>query len=262
MTQLIQTGKTVAEATQLACEKLGVPQERVTVEVLEEEKKGLFGFGKADARVRVSYEERKDEAAVAYLKMMLQGIGAVGAEIRCTCNEEENSCLLDIVVPEEHMGVVIGRHGETLDSMQYLTSLACNRSDEAYYRVVLDCNNYREKRKKALEELAVKITKTVLRTGRPVTLEPMNPYERRIIHAKVSEFEDTESKSVGVEPNRCVVIRSTKPRPEAKKGGGRRDRRPREQKPVDFRTSFEKDYKKPKPEDSIGGELYGKIEIE
>ena len=137
-----------------------------------------------------------------------------------------------------------------------------NKDSEDYCRLLLDSNGYREKRRKTLEQLAEKIARSVLRSGRSTTLEPMNPYERRIIHSKISEIEGVTSKSVGEDPYRKVVVSST----TGRRGG----KRPyRERKPEDFqrknldsmKTSFERDYKKPKPEDELNAGLYGKIEF-
>ena len=172
-------------------------------------------------------------------------------------------------------GTIIGRRGETLDSIQYLASILVNKDSEDYCRLLLDSNGYREKRRKTLEQLAEKIARSVLRSGRSTTLEPMNPYERRIIHSKISEIEGVTSKSVGEDPYRKVVVSSTTGRRSGGNRGGkggqnRGGKRPyREKKPEDFRrknldsmkTSFERDYKKPKPEDELNTGLYGKIEF-
>ena len=171
-------------------------------------------------------------------------------------------------------GTIIGRRGETLDSIQYLASILVNKDSEDYCRLLLDSNGYREKRRKTLEQLAEKIARSVLRSGRSTTLEPMNPYERRIIHSKISEIEGVTSKSVGEDPYRKVVVSSTTGRRSGGNRGGkggqnRGGKRPyREKKPEDFRrknldsmkTSFERDYKKPKPEDELNTGLYGKID--
>ena len=154
--------------------------------------------------------------------------------------------------------------------------MAANRNDKEYYRISLDSCGYREKRKTILEELAKKIARTVQRTGRSTTLEPMNPYERRIIHATIGDIEGVTSKSVGEEPYRKVVISSTSPRKfEHKRDdrGGRRGRpegrgydreRKRDPHSMDLmKTSFEKDYKKPRPEDNLlSGDLYGRLDID
>ena len=190
-------------------------------------------------------------------------------------------------------GGLIGKRGETLDALQYLTSMVANRSDREYLRITIDTCGYREKRRKALQELAQRISKTVLQTGTAMSLEPMNPYERRIIHSTVTEIEGVSSHSAGEEPNRKVIITSdanpltddSKAKPfrtgSDRTHGGRfhkqgdrdrdrgraprkrGDRRPSGEGPrkLDLSTSFEKDYKRPKPEDSINTGVYGKIDI-
>lgn len=180
-----------------------------------------------------------------------------------------------IVIESDNNGTIIGRRGETLDAIQYLCSIIANKGDKDYFRITVDCYGYRKKRKETLEQLAAKVAKSVLRTGRSQPLEPMNPYERRVIHSAVSKIEGVSSRSVGDEPYRKIIISSNSP----KRGGGkrrsdsnsrrnseRRNSRPRSREPfesrdIDLSTSFEKDYKKPKPEDSIEGGLYGKIEF-
>lgn len=178
-----------------------------------------------------------------------------------------------ITIDSDNNGTIIGRRGETLDAIQYLCSIIANKGDKDYFRITVDCFGYRKKRKETLEQLAAKVAKSVIRTGRSQPLEPMNPYERRVIHSAISKIEGVSSKSVGEEPYRKIIVSSNNPR----KGGGRRhndnhrggDRRNNrhkrnenyEPRAIDLSTSFEKDYKKPKPEDSIEGGLYGKIEF-
>lgn len=146
--------------------------------------------------------EAKLEAAVVYLKSVLKQMELERVEIK-TVQQSDNAVL---TLEGENLGILIGRHGETLDALQYLTSLVCNRVEGSYYRITLDCGNYREKREDALKELAKKISTKVKRTGRSQMLEPMNPYERRIIHAVLSDIDGVTSKSKGDEPNRRVVI--------------------------------------------------------
>lgn len=256
------TANTVEEAKQLAAAEFGVDMGRITFTVIEEEKKGFLGFGKSDAKITAEYEKSKAEVAEEYIRNILKCMD-IEAELEVT--ENEDGAVIDI--KGDTTGAVIGRRGETLDAIQYLASMTANRGDKEYYRISLDSCGYREKRKAILEELAKKIAKSVLRSGRTSTLEPMNPYERRIIHAAVSEIEGVTSKSIGEEPYRRVVISSVNGRPErkgnAQRKGGSKSRQKREPRSMDLmKTSFEKDYKKPKPEDSmLGGELYGKIDI-
>ncbi len=217
----------------------------------------------------------KIELAKAYLSKVLLAMG-VEAELQVSAGAE--SAIIDIVT--QHSGTVIGRRGDTLDSLQYLTFLASNRNDKEYYRIILNSANYRERRRKTLEELAAKIAKSVIRTGRRQTLEPMNPYERRIVHSAIAEIEGVTSRSIGEEPYRKVIVSSTSAKPVRRRRppqdhndrGGRpdnrrRDRRrdgetPSERISMDsMKTSFEKDYKRPKAEDEINAGLYGKIEL-
>ena len=238
------TANTVEEAKKLAAAEFGVDISKLTVTVVEEEKKGFLGIGRSDAKIVAEYEPSKAEIAADYIKEILKCMN-IDAELDITENED----------------------GAVLDAIQYLASMTANRGDKEYYRISLDSCGYREKRKAILEELAKKIAKSVLRSGRTSTLEPMNPYERRIIHAAVSEIEGVTSKSIGEEPYRRVVISSVNGRPERKGNSQRRGngkpRQKREPYSMDLmKTSFEKDYKKPKPEDSMfDGELYGKIDL-
>ena len=198
------------------------------------------------------------------------GIG----DITLNVSENETGALIDIV--GDDCSLIIGKKGETLDSLQYLTSLVCNKGEKEYFRISLDTCGYREKRKAQLEELAAKIAKSVLRSNGSTALEPMNPYERRIIHSVISGIEGVNSRSVGDEPHRKVIIASANRRFE-KKGGNnnrnnnnnnnnnknfkkRNDSKPKT-KSFDFKTSFEKDYKKPRPEDNLNSGLYSKIEF-
>ncbi len=199
-------------------------------------------------------------------------------DVDCTFSvyQNETGAIINIECGENN-GTIIGRRGETLDSIQYLCSIIANKGDKDYFRITIDCLGYRSKRKETLIQLAGKVARSVIRSGRSQQLEPMNPYERRVIHSAISEIEGVSSRSVGEEPYRKIIISSTNPKAGSgkrrgdsrgghrndRRGGGRgRDRRePMESRPIDLSTSFEKDYKKPKPEDSMEGGLYGKIEF-
>lgn len=266
------TAKTVEEAKAEAVKEFGVSEDKIIFEVIEEPKKGFLGIGTVDAKISAEYIKSKSDKASEYIENIIK---EMGIEATLNVTENEDGAVIDIV--GDTTGAVIGRRGETLDAIQYLASMCANKSDRDYYRITVDCCGYREKRKIVLEELAAKISKTVIRTGRSSTLEPMNAYERRIIHSAVSEIEGVSSKSIGEEPYRRVVISSTSPRPQRKyddiRKGNRQNSRgkygknsEREYKPKSMdlmKTSFEKDYKKPKPEDSelYSGDLYGKIDI-
>ena len=266
----IFTAKTVDDAKALATEKFGVSAEKITFTVLEEPKKGLFGM-KGEARVEAEYEKSKAETAADYIVSVMR---SMGYDPTVEISDIEGGSLLEI--KGEGVEGIIGRRGETLDALQYLASLVANRSDKNYYRISTDCCGFRAKRKVQLEELARKMVAKAKRTGRTVALEPMNPYERRIIHAAVAEIENATSRSVGEEPYRKVLISSTersehsgyrgqrRSGPQDRRNGNRRNGRRREEfkaRSLDISSSFEKDYKKPKPEDEMGTNLYSKIEF-
>jgi spoIIIJ-associated protein len=211
--------------------------------------------------------ESKTDIAVKYIKSVLDAMEVSNATV--TAQESEDGAVIEI--GGDGFEEMLGKKGELLDAFQYLASLVCNKIDRDYFRVSTDCNGFRDKRKVQLEELARKISANVKKNGRSSALEPMNPYERRIIHAAVSEIEGVTSRSTGEEPFRKVIISSTEKRPRnndfrggkgGRRGnGGRRggDRKPRAH--YDITTSFEKDYKRPKPEDNLNAGLYGKIEF-
>ncbi|MBR1723704.1 MAG: protein jag [Ruminococcus sp.] len=209
-------------------------------------------------------EQKKTDAAVAYIteiltKMGIENIGVVASPAESGINIE---------LTGDGLEELIGKKGDLLDALQYLSSLVCNKIDREYFRITTDCGGFRARRKAQLERLAHKLANNVKRSGRTHALEPMNPYERRIIHAAISEIEGVTSKSVGEEPYRKVVISSTEKRPYNNRGRGGRGRgnggrggRRKPQPHYDITTSFEKDYKKPKPEDDmdLGSGVYGKL---
>ena len=222
-------------------------------------------------------EEVLEKAKVAqeYVASILEKMGIdTSSEIIQT----ENGAIIDFI--GDGTGTIIGKRGETLDALQYLSAMICNKGEKGYFRITLDSCGYRAKRKLILEELAKKVSKNVLRTGRSQSLEPMNPYERRIIHSTISEIEGVTSRSIGEEPFRKVIISSTNPKKysgggsrkggynnRGKRGGNNKYRgnggRKKNYQPrsLDLKTSFEKDYRKPKPEDNLKEGLYGKIEF-
>lgn len=370
------TAKTVEEAKAMAVKKFGKKAGEIKFEVIEEGKKGFFGIGQTDAKVKATYiaavpkpevqkeapksapvkEEVKEAPKKEEVKEVQKPVEApktsekkaveipkaveektVEAPVKpdeakaveteeSSANEEEKDFSLEefeliedealvnpkvkiakdyitsifnamnvdatfkvyqnetgavINIESDNNGTIIGRRGETLDSIQYLCSIIANKGDKDYFRITIDCLGYRDKRKETLEQLAAKVAKSVIRTGRSQQLEPMNPYERRVIHSAVSEIEGVSSRSVGEEPYRKIIISSTNPknsrggkggrgprrddRKGGRRGGNDRRRDNYEPKAMDFSTglstSFEKDYKKPKPEDSMEGGLYGKIEF-
>lgn len=226
----------------------------------------------------------KVQAAKKYLTDVLHALGLENFQINAI--RRDGNIVLDIT--GDKLGVVIGRRGETLDSLQYLTILASNRTEESYCRISIDCNGYRDKRRETLESLAKRTSAKVIKQGRKIALEPMNPYERRIIHSCVAEIEGVSSHSTGVEPYRKVVIYADKPKFDSRRprrNGERGERRGNGgngttrnyRQSTGFSTSFEREYKRrtyEPDENANAGEfsketvdaeknatLYGKIEL-
>ena len=223
--EIIKEAASIEEAKALIAAELGVAEDAVTYTVLQEPEKKVLGlFGGTTAIVKgVAKGGNAAAAAEQYLRDLLDGMGVTDYTVSVT--EKDNHCT--ITLDGENLGFIIGRRGETLDALQYLTGLVANRADSAYYRVTLDIGNYREKREQALVALARRLGGQTARTGRRHSLEPMNPYERRIIHTTVQEMEGVISWSVGSDPNRHVVIGPSDNNPNKDKGGDRGERRGR-----------------------------------
>lgn len=201
--EVVATGKTVEDAIESACEMLGADREKVDIEILELPSKRLLGLlGASDAKVKVTYKETVSQRAETYLSGILKLMSLPSVQIDMT--ENDDGVIFDL--KGDGMGMIIGHRGETLDAIQYLVSLVANRGEEKYKRITIDTGNYREKREKTLTSLAKRIAQNSVRTHRSTTLEPMNPYERRIIHTAVQEIKGAASWSVGEDPNRRVVI--------------------------------------------------------
>ncbi len=199
-----KTGKTTDEALKLALEELNVSREKVEVEILEESSRGIFGLiGTKQARIKVTIIDKPEEDSINFLKDVLKSMG-LEAQYKASLKDET----LNIEVLGKDMGVLIGRRGQTLDSIQYLVSLVVNKGRENYIRVVLDTEDYRSKREQTLIRLANKLAYKVKKTGKDVVLEPMNPYERRVIHSALQNHPDVFTKSQGEDPFRRVVITS------------------------------------------------------
>lgn len=203
MKVLEMTGRTVEDAVKNALDELKVSRDKVDVEILDEGNKGFLNFiGARPSRIKVKVKRDYVYEAKAFLRDILNCMG-IKAEIRI--KEEENVIRISLTGPD--MGILIGYRGETLDSLQYLTSLVVNKGHEMEYkRVVLDTENYRIKREETLNRLAKRIAEKVRKTGKYVKLEPMNPYERRVIHSALQNEWDVETYSEGDEPYRRVVV--------------------------------------------------------
>ncbi|MFZ5899119.1 MAG: RNA-binding cell elongation regulator Jag/EloR [Bacillota bacterium] len=199
---LESSGKSVEEAIENALRELGVNREDVEVEILEESVKGLFGIlGTRPARVRVTVKEK----FVDHVINLLRDITAeMGVNPEFTVEEDDEQ--LKITLTGKNMGVLIGRRGETLNSLQYLVSLAVNKNQEQRRKIIIDVEGYRKKREETLKNLALKLADKARKKGRSVVLEPMNPQERRVIHTTLRGRDDIYTFSEGEEPFRKIVI--------------------------------------------------------
>ena len=200
------SAKTVNDAITEACQKLGVTSDKLEYEVIEEGSNGFLGIGAKPAIIKAAVKVVKlslDEAAKKFLNEVFAAMNLT-VVIDVKYDEAEKS--MDIDLSGDEMGVLIGKRGQTLDSLQYLVSLVVNKESEDYIRVKVDTENYRQRRKETLENLAKNIAYKVKRTKRSVSLEPMNPYERRIIHSALQNDKYVTTHSEGEEPFRRVVV--------------------------------------------------------
>ncbi len=203
--------KTVDEAILNGLSELGLGIDQVDVEILQEGK-GFLGLGRS-AVIRLTEKQTLASGAEQFLNELFS---KMGVQATASAVEDEKSIKVDIA--GDSTGILIGRRGETLDSLQYLTSLVVNKGTQDYKRITLDTENYRAKREETLVALANRIAAKVARTGKRVVLEPMNPYERRILHATLHNHDKVETVSEGEEPFRRVVVRKKRGvEPERKK---------------------------------------------
>ena len=222
MDMITVTAKNLDEAILQASMQLGVSSDRLQYEVVEKGSAGILGglIGAKPAVIRATKIETIDDKATDFLKDVFGAMG-LSVDVNVKVNEEEKE--MEINLSGDEMGILIGKRGQTLDSLQYLVSLVVNKESEDYLRVKLDTENYRERRKETLETLAKNIAYKVKRTRRSVSLEPMNPYERRIIHSALQNDKYVFTRSEGEEPFRHVVIAlKREERPERRRPRGPR----------------------------------------
>ncbi len=204
--EIIVTAKTVDEAVAKAVAELGAPNaEAIAYTVLDEGKKGFLGLGATPAKIEASYTLAGADLALDFIRNLISGMGL---EATATMTEDGENKLIRVM--GESAGVLIGHHGDTLDSLQYLANLAANKKvageKREFCRITVDVENYRGKREETLRALARNKAEKVLRYKKSQTLEPMNPYERRIIHSEVQKIEGVSTNSIGSENNRRVVL--------------------------------------------------------
>ena len=203
--ELIISAKTVEEAIVDGTAQLGVSKEDISYEILEEPKKGFLGMGAIPAKVKVTYILKPLEAARVFVETLLRDLGIEG---EISVHDDGDGEAL-ITITGEGVSALIGHHGDTMEAFQYLVNLAANKKDDEgrqYTRINIDIENYREKREETLRRLSAKVAAKVKKSGKNIALEPMNAYERRIIHAEIQKIDGVSTNSVGIEGNRRVIV--------------------------------------------------------
>ena len=203
--ELIISAKTVEEAIVDGTAQLGVSKEDISYEILEEPKKGFLGMGAIPAKVKVTYILKPLEAARVFVETLLRDLGIEG---EISVHDDGDGEAL-ITITGEGVSALIGHHGDTMEAFQYLVNLAANKKDDEgrqYTRINIDIENYREKREETLRRLSAKVAAKVKKSGKNIALEPMNAYERRIIHAEIKKIDGVSTNSVGIEGNRRVIV--------------------------------------------------------
>lgn len=197
------SAKTVDDAITEASIKLGTTSDKIEVEVIEKGSTGFLGIKSKPAIIKA----RKKNDTVDNIREFLENVfSAMNMEVTIDIKKAEDDKVYEVELSGKEMGLLIGKRGQTLDSLQYLTNLAVNKHSDGYIKVKLDIEDYRQRRKDTLENLAKNIAYKVKRTKRPVSLEPMNPFERRVIHSALQGDRYVETHSEGEEPFRHVVV--------------------------------------------------------
>lgn len=197
------SAKTVGDAITDALVRLGVTSDQLEYEVVNEGSTGFLGFGSKTAVIKARKKYSPEENVREFLTNVFD---AMHLDVEIVSKYDEENGLIDVEFKGNEMGVLIGKRGQTLDSLQYLTNLAVNKQTDHYVKVKLDTEDYRKRRKDTLENLAKNISYKVKRTKRPVALEPMNPFERRVIHSALQNDRFVSTHSEGEEPYRHVVV--------------------------------------------------------
>ncbi len=202
MQEIQVSAKTEEKAIEEAVRRLNVSSaDELNIEVIEKAAKGFLGFGSKDAVIKASVKFNPEKVAKEFLREMFVAMGII---VNIETELKEKQLLINLSGSD--MGILIGKRGQTLDSIQYLVNLVVNKGDAPYLSITIDTENYRQRRKETLESLAYNLAKKVKQTGKKVVLEPMNPYERRIIHSSLQNNKYVTTYSEGEEPYRNVVI--------------------------------------------------------
>jgi spoIIIJ-associated protein len=214
---IVSEGKTTSEAIEKGLKELNLHRDQVEIRVLEQEKRSFFDIlaprvvkveltvkEKPQKEEKILTEEDLEETKNNVEKFIKEFLKNLGEEYKYDINIEKNE--INVKIDGGNSGTLIGYRGETLNALQHILSLIANKHTSAKVRVLLNVDGYKEKREKTLEELALKVSKTVIRTNKSITLEPMNAYERKIIHSKLQDMTDIRTHSIGEEPHRRIVI--------------------------------------------------------
>lgn len=214
---IVSEGKTTSEAIEKGLKELNLHRDQVEIRVLEQEKRSFFDIlaprvvkveltvkEKPQKEEKILTEEDLEETKNNLEKFIKEFLKNLGEEYKYEINIEKNE--INVKIDGGNSGTLIGYRGETLNALQHILSLIANKHTSAKVRVLLNVDGYKEKREKTLEELALKVSKTVIRTNKSITLEPMNAYERKIIHSKLQDMTDIRTHSIGEEPHRRIVI--------------------------------------------------------
>lgn len=202
MKTIVVTGKTIEDAIKSGLIQWNVPEDRVKAKVLEQPSKGLFGLiGAKEAKVELELIPDALEEAIAFLEEVFRTM-----DIQVNIDREQTDDGVQFNLNGKELGILIGRRGQTLDSLQYLVNIVANRYSSSHVRIVLDAENFRLRRKQTLEELSNRLAMRVIRTRKEVVLEPMSPQERKVIHSQLQNHPEVKTFSKGEEPNRRIVI--------------------------------------------------------
>ncbi|MEW9699627.1 RNA-binding cell elongation regulator Jag/EloR [Paenibacillus sp. SI8] len=202
MKKIVVTGKTIEEAVKSGLAQWDVSEDRVQIQILEQPARGLFGFiGSRPAKVELELIPDALEEARLFLQDIFKTM-----QISITIDERKDREGTILNMSGSELGILIGKRGQTLDALQYLVNIVANRYSNSHFRIILDAENFRERRKKTLEELASRLASRVIKSKKEVVLEPMNSQERKIIHAELQGHPVVKTYSKGEEPNRRVVI--------------------------------------------------------
>ncbi|MFK7692281.1 RNA-binding cell elongation regulator Jag/EloR [Paenibacillus sp. HJGM_3] len=202
MKKLVVAGKTIEDAVKSGLAQWNTTENRVKIQVLEQPSKGLFGLiGNKEAKVELEWIPDPIEEATVFLHDVFQSM-----HIDAAIESQESAEGVQLNISGNELGILIGRRGQTLDSLQYLTNIVANRYATSHVRIVLDAENFRDRRKQTLEELSDRLARRVIRTRKEVVLEPMSPQERKVIHSQLQNHPNVKTYSKGEDPNRRVVI--------------------------------------------------------